>query len=727
LALDSGEKATEYAEVPVDEGSAVNSDFIIDAANEYLYVMTEHKLSKLRVETCEQYADCGQCVGSGDAHCGWCYSDINPRCTPRRECNTDWVYYRTGDCMLIKDVLPHSLQVTKKKTLTIHVENLRAHTAELQCVFYAGATYVLTAANRTAVDTIQCSTPDTRRLKAIPIPPVGRVSVYKCEKMGRQCGECLRTDAMYACGWCGGATCSTEKQCRPADWFSLSNDTICPNPTITSFSPSSGPIEGGTVVVIDGYNLGLAFDDVDPYVTVGASACDCGAHRDAYIPARRVVCTVGRSRGGVTRGHVRVAVRGDSRHVAESREQYAYVDPEVATVRPRRGPMSGGTTLTVEGRHLDAGSRVAVTLGGAAIGDAAGGVADSTGGATVSLGGAGSACEVVARNATHVVCVTAAAEVAGAATLTVTLDGASRGGGGGGGEELAFVYTDDPVVNATESAVSGREPGGVPSGGLEVFVRGENLDVVQHPQLLVAIDDEEYSHPCVVANDTMMTCKTPTFPQSKAPSGDKPRAVDYGFIMDGVTSLRNLSAVQFGKFHLYPDPVVHNFSEDGRIKLYKTDYLAISIDNACEICNRADFFEVRIGRRVCNVTSVAPNLINCVPPGEQPEPVAPPVGATRRDKRKHLPEVIVIVGGTRRYVIGYLEYDTERPVLPLWAAAAISGVGLALIVAIVVVVVKYCRKKRESKKVVRGMQQQMDQLELKVAAECKEGEEVRQG
>ena len=52
------------------------------------------------------------------------------------------------------------------------------------------------------------------------------------------------------------------------------------------------------------------------------------------------------------------------------------------------------------------------------------------------------------------------------------------------------------------------------------------------------------------------------------------------------------------------------------------------------------------------------------------------------------------------------------------AVAAASGVLLTLVV---VICVAYRRKSRESRRIVRRMQTQMDALEARVANECKEG------
>ena len=70
----------------------------------------------------------------------------------------------------------------------------------------------------------------------------------------------------------------------------------------------------------------------------------------------------------------------------------------------------------------------------------------------------------------------------------------------------------------------------------------------------------------------------------------EPLALDYGFIMDDVESLRNLTAsANFTKFLLYPDPVYEKFNEE--VKYYKSDYLninGINLDRACQVTNHSN-------------------------------------------------------------------------------------------------------------------------------------------
>uniref|UniRef100_A0A671VRB3 Plexin D1 n=1 Tax=Sparus aurata TaxID=8175 RepID=A0A671VRB3_SPAAU len=50
----------------------------------YLYLMTSHHMLRVKVADCDQWRSCGDCLGAGDAHCGWC--TLENRCTLQKEC-----------------------------------------------------------------------------------------------------------------------------------------------------------------------------------------------------------------------------------------------------------------------------------------------------------------------------------------------------------------------------------------------------------------------------------------------------------------------------------------------------------------------------------------------------------------------------------------------------------------------------------------------------------------
>ncbi|KAF0035882.1 hypothetical protein F2P81_011194 [Scophthalmus maximus] len=56
----------------IKDGSPVLRDMAFSLDRNYLYVMSERQVTQVPIESCEQYGTCGECLSSGDPHCGWC-------------------------------------------------------------------------------------------------------------------------------------------------------------------------------------------------------------------------------------------------------------------------------------------------------------------------------------------------------------------------------------------------------------------------------------------------------------------------------------------------------------------------------------------------------------------------------------------------------------------------------------------------------------------------------
>ncbi|XP_038069418.1 plexin-A4-like [Patiria miniata] len=103
-----------YERISVDT-SLVLPDVKVNDATRVLFLLTEQKLVKLRVENCGQYTTCETCIGTdagndGDPYCGWC--TLERRCTRYADCpspdvSTRWLAYNAAQCINITDVAPY--------------------------------------------------------------------------------------------------------------------------------------------------------------------------------------------------------------------------------------------------------------------------------------------------------------------------------------------------------------------------------------------------------------------------------------------------------------------------------------------------------------------------------------------------------------------------------------------------------------------------------------------
>ncbi len=121
------------------------------------------------------------------------------------------------------------------------------------------------------------------------------------------------------------------------------------------------------------------------------------------------------------------------------------------------------------------------------------------------------------------------------------------------------------------------------SGGLKVTVTGTNLDAVQYPKMYIAINGNDYISDCKVTTSTTMICRSPNVSNAADLHSDteslKPLIVAYGFIMDNVTDLKNLTAISEGEriFLIFPDPIFFPFDSGEKFYQPKNEYLTINV------------------------------------------------------------------------------------------------------------------------------------------------------
>ena len=197
----------------------------------------------------------------------------------------------------------------------------------------------------------------------------------------------------------------------------------------------------------------------------------------------------------------------------------------------------------------------------------------------------------------------------------------------------------------------------------------------------------------------------------------EPIRLDYGFVMDDVERVQNLSSVlkDSPKVYMFPDPEYEKFPDPDGIKVYKSDYLTLDGTNLNRASKESDI-RVQIGTEFCNVTSVSLNQLTCKPPDHQP----PAATSDGLGDRTELPEVVVMIGDKLRFTVGKLDYNELEAAFAKPVLIAVCASVLVLIVIVIVILIAYRRKSTESTRVLKNMQEQMDVLELRVAAECKE-------
>ncbi|MGH0186452.1 UNVERIFIED_CONTAM: hypothetical protein FKN15_021599 [Acipenser sinensis] len=306
--------------------------------------------------------------------------------------------------------------------------------------------------------------------------------------------------------------------------------------------PVAGPLEGNIALTITGSNLGQRFEEIE--LTVSAAGLSCTPDRNRYQISIRIVCAVSPSVGD-TSGPVRVIV-GD-REPAVSTQVFTYQNPELTSVFPEKGPVAGGTSLTINGIKLKTGQPSDVT---AFVGHVP--------------------CEIVEVEDTFLVCRTDPANQTEALPVRVLFGQAERTLG-----NVVFHFRENPVIAKTNASKS------FYSGGRVIQVSGRNLDVVQNPLLQVWAEPseggwrrrrglgqsqgrhqrstenstlKEFSEVCAVQSSEVMECPSPRVPAGWGVSGVL-------FVLDNLRV--PFSSVGTGEEFLYhPDPVFKPLTED---------------------------------------------------------------------------------------------------------------------------------------------------------------------
>lgn len=507
----------------------------------------------------------------------------------------------------------------------------------------------------------------------------------------------------------------------------------------------SGPIEGGTLITIEGSNLGVREADVRGKIRIGDVPCQL-VHYEISV---RIECRT----GSVPTEMVAAVKVGNDAGYTESSVQFHYKDIRLEGLSPALGPQSGGTRLSVQGRHLNIGSSI-----------------------TAYLDDYECAINVTQASSSVVTCVTSASRTTESIRrLTLSIDGANRTYSCGVSDLnrcSIFNYTVDPRIMQIKPLKS------FASGGRMVTVHGTNLDAIQKPEIEVYLSDNTRVNKstCFVINANQMECPSPmvtrTFLEYQRSGGGGSGGSDeselqqpllgerhrlrrsrrfgrefttssallstggtsnsddvaalsvvatqltlqIAFVMDNVAAVRDLpkhfqmlrSAIVY-----VADPQFHPFA-DG-IKLYKGDTLVIEGEQLNSASDETDVV-VTIGQQQCNVTSLAMTQLVCSPPEQQPAGTDEDGVETSTD----LPLVVVRVGRTLRFRIGYLRYDLLKPYTFSHAMAGVAVVIALIVLLLFVVLVVYRRKSTQAEREYKRIQIQMDTLESNVRMECKQ-------
>uniref|UniRef100_U3EZA2 Plexin-B1 n=1 Tax=Callithrix jacchus TaxID=9483 RepID=U3EZA2_CALJA len=527
------------------------------------------------------------------------------------------------------------------------------------------------------------------------------VVLYDCSVGHGDCSHCQTAMPQYGCVWCEGEhpRCVTREACGEAETEAVA--TQCPAPLIHSVEPLTGPVDGGTRVTIRGSNLGQHVQDVLGMVTV--AGVPCAVDTQEYEVSSSLVCITGAS-GEEVAGAAAVEVPGRGRGVSE--HDFAYQDPKVHSIFPARGPRAGGTCLTLNGSKLLTGRLEDIRV---VVGD--------------------QPCHLLSEQQSEQLrCETSPHPAPATLPVAVWFGATERRLQHG-----QFKYTSDPNITSAGPTKS------FLSGGREIRVRGQNLDVVQTPRIRVTIisrmlqpsqglgrrrrlvpetacslgpscSGQHFEELCHVNSSQLITCRTPALPG--LPENPWVRVE---FILDNLVF--DFATLNPTPFSYEADPTLQPLNpEDPTMPFRHKPGSVFSVEGEnLDLAMSKEEVVAMIGDGPCVVKTLTRHHLYCEPPMEQPLPRHHAL----REAPDALPEFTVQMGNLR-FSLGHVQYDGESPGAFPVAAQVGLGVGTSLLaLGVIIIVLMYRRKSKQALRDYKKVQIQLENLESSVRDRCK--------
>ncbi|XP_004086439.1 plexin-B1-like [Oryzias latipes] len=666
-----------------------------------------------RLNQSSQCVACVSCVWG----CNWC--PIEQLCTHNHSCPTPNIILSQrgssgpSSCPLVFSLRSSALvPMGQSTTIVLEGRNLDLYTNEgdYECVIEienvqlnltateektAENTHILTCKSQKfhySTSRLQYSAPVYLRRgnRRIDTLPELQVHLYDCSAGQSDCSQCWAVPREYGCVWCPGRPapiCVYNQSC-----FSEPADT-CPPPQITQVVPVTGPLEGGVLLTITGSNLGMRYQDVVGRVHV--AGVPCVPQMEGYQISTRVVCELqpsGKQRVGPVSFSMGTSLPGGSTQI------FTYQDPHLLDLVPDKGPVSGGTRVSIRGRHLLTGqmSDLSVFLGPWP-------------------------CRILGEvNDTRLVCQTGSSNQTGEVPVWVLFGKAKRTV-----PKRAFRYLDDPMITDAMPAES------FCAGGRIIVVTGRNLDVVQQPIMSVWVEPQEVqrvkrkrrvafltakqqlvfnstmatvSERCSVLSSSQMTCPTPAvFPDLKVKG--------VWFQLDNVQV--HFESIKGKSFTYYPNPKLFPLNSEAADVPYHFKpggVIAVEGRDLTRAMGRREVI-ARLGDQKCEVKTLDSTHLYCEPPEVQPMSV---------DDGHQLPRLKVFMGNLK-VDLGLVQYDSDSMLSPVPLAAQIGlGAGAAAIILMVLVVIlMYRRKSKQALRDYKKVLLQLETMEINVGDQCR--------
>ncbi|XP_054464831.1 plexin-D1 [Anoplopoma fimbria] len=492
-------------------------------------------------------------------------------------------------------------------------------------------------------------------------PQPMRVEVYNCGVGSSDCSQCWgREDQGHLCGWC-------ENSCRPRDDCQPIMDH-CPAPEIHKIFPLRGPVEGGTLLTVQGRNLGRRSGAVQ--VSIGDVPCTLLP--ELYTVSVELVCVTGRS------AHERtdiVQVDVDQSGTGTSKESFSYLVPKLLSLEPTKGSRAGGTIVIIRGEHLDIGSQVRVIVNN-----------------TLE-------CIITEKTDETIECRMPPALQPHTDSVAVCLEFENLPCQS---PELstAYTYEKNPIISFIHPKKS------YLSGGRTITVTGQGFDLVQSVTMEVLEIGEKR---CTVVSPFTITCPSPASSQSQQTSvqfflnrilytGDRTFDSDAEEEEDEDEPHKGHFSLEYVE-----DPQFFTASKEKLIKHHPGEPLTLIINKGPSVLELVpEEYSVMIGSYPCNISFSNDQLFHCT------------INGLLSSSESELPVTVQV--GNFRHTIAKVQLGGSE--LAITVSIVVCCVLLLLCTVALVV---YCTKSRRAERYWQKTLLQMEEMESQIRDEIRKG------
>ncbi|XP_062571414.1 macrophage-stimulating protein receptor-like [Saccostrea cucullata] len=412
------------------------------------------------------------------------------------------------------------------------------------------------------------------------------ISAYKCEYLSpdkRDCSKCqyLKLVEGLNCVWCGERNgCVERERCT--------DNHICSPPEIDKIEPTDGPIGGGTLIKIEGRNLGASLAEVTN-VTVAGVKCS-----NLHFVQTSLQCKTGKINRPLS-GDVMVLVSG---HWSNRTVKFHYKAPEITGISPESVIKSGGRLIRIAGHNINIGNRkYQVIL------------------SPLNSFGQNKTCTIDVDQSTddgEISCIPEKSDVLGQHVVQVVFDSKTV-------TELTdtyLTYLPNPYINGTTPPSTNMKS--IMSGGLGFHVHGQGfVDVIEN--ILISLSESSIEGPkCSRQSSVLLYCKFPQM-QQEGQQTRKKRDIVYQTIVihiDGFMFVISRTVIYVS------DPVIFELNGNRSFKYdpsSENGNIYVKGSQLNTITDIEDYF-VHIGSGECIVLELFSDTLKCLPPYKEPSP-----------------------------------------------------------------------------------------------------------